>query len=72
VHDLAVLVLHLLVTVARLAGTGMVRSVVAESVLVKHHPFVERLIGSLRRECLDRTLFWTAADLDELLDFQRF
>jgi hypothetical protein len=24
------------------------------------HPFVERLIGTLRRECLDRTLFWTA------------
>jgi transposase InsO family protein len=24
-------------------------------------PFVERLIGTLRRECLDRTLFWTTA-----------
>ena len=24
------------------------------------HPFVERLIGTIRRECLDRTLFWTA------------
>ena len=23
------------------------------------HPFVERLIGTIRRECLDRTLFWT-------------
>jgi transposase InsO family protein len=23
------------------------------------HPFVERLVGTLRRECLDRTLFWT-------------
>src|SRR6266849_114536 len=22
------------------------------------HPFVERLIGTIRRECLDRTLFW--------------
>jgi hypothetical protein len=28
------------------------------------HPFVERLIGTIRRECLDRTLFWTTADLD--------
>ena len=28
------------------------------------HPFVERLIGTIRRECLDRTLFWTAADLE--------
>jgi len=37
------------------------------------HPFVERLIGTIRRECLDRTLFWTAADLEtKLLDFQHF
>jgi putative transposase len=36
------------------------------------HPFVERLIGTIRREYLDRTLFWTAADLKmKLLDFQR-
>ena len=27
------------------------------------HPFVERLIGTIRREHLDQTLFWTAADL---------
>jgi len=33
---LAVLLLHLLATVARLAGPGGARSVVAESVLVKH------------------------------------
>lgn len=37
------------------------------------HPFVERLIGTIRRECLDRTLFWTTADLEaKLLDFQHF
>jgi hypothetical protein len=36
VRDLAVLFLHLLVTVARLAGPGGARSVVAESVLVKN------------------------------------
>ena len=37
------------------------------------HPFVERLIGTIRRECLDRTLFWTAADLQtKLVDFQRY
>ena len=37
------------------------------------HPFVERLIGTIRRECLDRTLFWTAADLEmKLLDFHRY
>src|ERR1700688_2168590 len=35
------------------------------------HPFVERLIGTLRREYLDRTLFWTTADLEnKLLDFR--
>jgi len=28
------------------------------------HPFVERLIGTIRRECLDQTLFWTGADLE--------
>jgi putative transposase len=37
------------------------------------HPFVERLIGTIRRECLDRTLFWTTADLEmKLLEFQRY
>ena len=37
------------------------------------HPFVERLIGTIRRECLDRTLFWTMADLDaKLRDFQDY
>jgi hypothetical protein len=37
------------------------------------HPFIERLIGTIRRECLDRTLFWTAADLErKLADFQRY
>jgi uncharacterized protein YdhG (YjbR/CyaY superfamily) len=37
------------------------------------HPFVERLIGTVRSECLDRTVFWTAADLEmKLLDFQGY
>ena len=37
------------------------------------HPFVERLIGTIRREYLDRTLFWTTADLEnKLLDFRRY
>ena len=32
--------------------------------------FVERLIGTIRRECLDRTLFWTTSDLErKFLDF---
>jgi len=37
------------------------------------HPFVERLVGTLRRECLDRTLFWTTADQEaKLRDFQKY
>jgi hypothetical protein len=37
------------------------------------HPFVERLIGTIRREYLDRILFWTAADLEsKLLGFQHY
>jgi len=34
-HDLAVLFLHLIATVARLAGPAGARSLVAESILVK-------------------------------------
>ena len=67
VRDLAVLLLHLLATVARLAGPGGARSVVAESVLVKqqllilnrsrrrapHLLFVDRMVASvcLRSSC---------------------
>src|SRR5213082_831678 len=37
------------------------------------HPFVERLIGTIRREYLDQILFWTTADLEtKLLDFQHY
>jgi putative transposase len=37
------------------------------------HPFVERLIGTIRREFLDRTLFWTTTDLEaKLIDFQHY
>jgi transposase InsO family protein len=37
------------------------------------HPFVERLIGTIRRECLDQILFWTTVDLEEkLAEFQSF
>ena len=37
------------------------------------HPFVERLIGTVRREYLDRILFWTTTDLEaKLVDFQHY
>ena len=32
------------------------------------HPFVERLIGTIRREYLDRVLFWNSLDLKRKLD----
>ena len=37
------------------------------------HPFVERLIGSVRRELLDQTLLLTATDLENTLrDYQSY
>jgi putative transposase len=37
------------------------------------HPFIERLIGTIRRECLDRLLFWTALDLEiKLIGFRNY
>jgi hypothetical protein len=37
------------------------------------HPFIKRLIATIRRECLDRLLFWTAPDLEtKLIAFQDY
>jgi len=37
------------------------------------HPFIERLIGTIRREFLDQILFWNAFDLErKLADFQAY
>ena len=39
----------------------------------RSHPFVERLIGTTRREFLDPVLFWHARDLERTLgDFQAY
>ena len=36
-------------------------------------PFIERLIGSIRRELLNHTLFWTESDLEnKLRDYQSY
>jgi putative transposase len=34
----------------------------------RSHPFIERLIGTIRREYLDQTLFWDQGDLERKLD----
>ncbi|MGD0076668.1 MAG: integrase core domain-containing protein [Candidatus Binataceae bacterium] len=34
----------------------------------RSHAFIERLIGSIRREYLDQTLFWNQGDLERKLD----
>lgn len=37
------------------------------------HPFIERAIGTIRREYLDCTLFWNSADLQRKLEcFQQY
>jgi transposase InsO family protein len=37
------------------------------------HPFIERLVGSIRREFLDHVLFWNARDLErKLAEFQLY
>ena len=32
------------------------------------HPFIERLIGTIRRECLDKLFFWNQRDLENKLN----
>ncbi len=52
-RDLAVLFVHLLTTVARLAGPGGARSVVAESVLVKQQLLI---LNRSRKRCANLRL----------------
>ncbi|MGB0127067.1 MAG: integrase core domain-containing protein [Rhodocyclaceae bacterium] len=37
------------------------------------HPFIERLIGTIRHEVLDQAFFWNATDLTrKLVQFQNY
>jgi len=48
----------------RVLGVEEIKTVAYEPL---SHPFVERLIGTTRREFLDHTLFWNARDLERKL-----
>jgi hypothetical protein len=72
-RDVIYLLFHLLTTLAELIKPGGARAVIAENLLLKQqlipmsHPIVERLIGSVRRELLDQTFFWTVTDMENKL-----
>jgi transposase InsO family protein len=54
----------------RILGTDEIKTV---SYTPLSHPFIERLIGTIRREFLDHTLFWNATDLERKLEtFQQY
>ncbi|MBL4826809.1 MAG: transposase [Spongiibacteraceae bacterium] len=36
--------------------------------VTESHPFIERVVGSVRREFLDHTLFWNKSDLENKLN----
>jgi hypothetical protein len=64
---MAILLIHLLTTVAklRILEIAPIKTVPYTPV---SHPFVERVIGTIRREFLDQTLFWNSADLERKLE----
>ena len=49
----------------RILGTDEIKTVPYTPL---SHPFVERLIGTIRREFLDHTLFWNVTDLERKLE----
>ena len=61
VCDLAILFLHLVATVARLAGPGGARSVVAESLLVKHQLLILNRSRSAVHPVSSSLIAWSPA-----------
>jgi len=54
----------------RILGVAEIKTV---PYVPRSHPFGERLIGTIQRKYLDRTLFWTSADLeDKPLEFRNY
>ena len=54
----------------RILGTDEIKTVPYTPL---SHPFIERLIGTIRREFLDHTIFWNATDLERKLEtFRQF
>ena len=61
----------------RIIGFGVHSSDVVEIKRIPYtplsHPFIERLIGTIRREYLDHVFFWNAQDLERKLgDYRQY
>lgn len=70
-RGIVILFVHLIATVVKLAGSGGIRSVAAESMLVKHQLLI--LNRSRKRAPNLWALFWTTADLETtVLDFRDY
>ena len=72
-RDLAVLFVHLIATVAPISAFLNVTELKTVPGVPLSHPFIERLVGTIRRELLDQVPFWSAGDLErKLLHFRDY
>ena len=69
-RDLAVRFVHLIATVAPISVLNVTELKTVPGVLLSH-PFIERLVGTIRRELLDQVPFWSAGDR-KLLHFRDY
>ena len=68
-ENLFVVFAHILATVAKLLTPDGAKALVSENLLLKQQLLItEQLVGTVRRECLDQTLFWNKRDLEEKLE----